>query len=91
MTKQPDPLPAEVDAGFDAEVIGYWKSSAKYETKQELATKIDWEGGVSDAITGYGIKSCDLPDGTPLHVREAWERVEGSGSDIDLIQEWLEE
>jgi hypothetical protein len=36
---------------------------AKYETRQELANKIDWEGGIFDMIFGYGLYLDDLPEG----------------------------
>lgn len=62
-----------------------------YATPQELAGKVDWEGGVTEAILGYGIKSEDLPEATPAEIVEAWKRVEAVGPDVDKIQNWLPE
>jgi hypothetical protein len=34
----------------------------RYEDRQELSTKIDYEGGIFDALQ-YGITSADMPEG----------------------------
>jgi hypothetical protein len=59
-------------------------------TREELAGKVDWEGGVSEAITGYGMSTRNLPDDAPEAVRSAWQRVYDMASDIELIEHWLE-
>jgi len=58
-------------------------------TRKELADKVDWEGGVHEAIAGYGIPPARLPGDVPADVLEAWKRVYDSTSDIDLIDDWL--
>ena len=63
----------------------------RYESPEELAGKVDWEGGLTEAILGYGIKSEDLPVGTPPEIVDAWKRVEAVGPDVDKIQSWLPE
>lgn len=59
-------------------------------TREELAGKVEWEGGVPEAITGYGISPRDLPESTPPEVMRAWIAVYESRKDIDLIDHWLE-
>ena len=34
---------------------------SRYENRQELADKIDWEGGLYDMLFGYGLSRHDLP------------------------------
>lgn len=36
---------------------------SRYENRQELANKIDWEGGIFDMLFGYGLRAEDLPEG----------------------------
>lgn len=60
-------------------------------THAELADKVDWEGGIYEAITGYGIPSDCLPLDAPESVREAWARIEETSADADVIQEWLDQ
>lgn len=62
----------------------------RYESKEDLAGKVDWEGGVAEAITGYGITTDMLPEDAPGEIVRAWRRIEESGKDIDAIQEWLD-
>ena len=63
--------------------------STRYESKEELAEKVDYEGGAAEAINGYGIHSDELPEGTPPKIVEAWKRVESVGTDIIAIENWL--
>lgn len=65
--------------------------STRYENKEGLAEKVDWEGGVAEAINGYGIHSDELPEGTPQAIVEAWQRVEAVGAYIHAIENWLYE
>lgn len=58
-------------------------------TRQELADKVDWEGGIAEAITGYGIGPANLPDDMPDDVHSAWMRLYNRGTDIGIISEWL--
>ena len=62
---------------------------SKYESREDLAAKVDWEGGVSEAINGYGIGADELPEDTPADIVAAWRRVEIIGGDVEFIQEWL--
>ena len=32
-----------------------------FDTPQQLAAKIEWEGGLEETIFSYGISACDLP------------------------------
>lgn len=59
-------------------------------TREDLAAKVDWEGGVAEAITGYGISSRTLPEDAPGEIVRAWRRVEESSKDIAAIQKWLD-
>jgi hypothetical protein len=34
---------------------------SRYENRQELANKIDWEGGIHEMLFGYGLSRGDLP------------------------------
>lgn len=70
---------------------GIEDNPVRYESKDDLAAKIDWEGGLAEAITGYGIKFTDLPEDTPWPIVQAWQRIEDSTKDLDLIYNWLEE
>lgn len=58
--------------------------------REELAAKVDWEGGVLEAITGYGLSVDRLPEDVPLVIREAWQRVYDIAADACLIEDWLE-
>jgi hypothetical protein len=64
--------------------------SSRYESKAELAAKVDWEGGVTEAINGYGLGHETLPDDTPIDVFNAWVRIEATAGDVAKIYEWLE-
>lgn len=63
----------------------------KFENVFELWSKVDWEGGLVDAILGYGIRVEELPVGTPQEIIEAWERIEAMDADVNLINTWLED
>ena len=57
-------------------------------TKERLADKIEWEGGVLEAVE-YGIKVSDLPDGVPEEIADAWGRLEMAAEDAQLVRGWL--
>ena len=65
--------------------------SEKFKTVIELAGKVEWEGGVAEAILSYGITPDELPDDTPAEITEAWQRVFGVTTDIEKIEMYLEE
>ena len=58
-------------------------------TREELAAKVDWEGGVHEAIACYGLSPELLPEDTPAEVRDAWTIIYHSGDDADVIADWL--
>jgi len=60
-----------------------------FPNKQALRDKVDWEGGVTEAILGYGIPTSDLPPETPAAIADAWKRVEAIKDDHRLICGWL--
>jgi len=64
--------------------------SGKFKSFGALKGKVEWEGGVSEAITGYGISTADLPDGVPAAVVESWDRVSKIRDDVYVIETWLE-
>lgn len=64
---------------------------SRFESPGDLAAKVEWEGGLTEAILGYGIKSEELPEGTPEEVVEAWKRVEAVKPDLAVIENWLPE
>lgn len=64
--------------------------SDQYESVQDLTAKVDYEGGVAEAIIGYGISASRLPEGVPADVVASWERVYSLSGDVDLISRWLD-
>lgn len=46
---------------------------------QELASKIDWEGGYTEAICGYGLGKADLDTEDP-ELRAAWDGAVVAGA-----------
>lgn len=49
-------------------------------TPEEFAKKVDWEGGIVDAILDYGMNESDLDDSDPelkVLVREFRESAQG--------------
>lgn len=63
---------------------------SKFDNKQDLAAKIEWEGGVFDAAL-YGIRSTDLPEGTPQNIIDAWQHLEAVIVQEEMIINWLDE
>lgn len=63
---------------------------SRYESVADLHDKIEWEGGLLDAIHGYGIHEENLPSTTPRKVTEAWGRLDNMHDDIAFVEEWLE-
>jgi hypothetical protein len=60
-----------------------------YESRADLAAKIDWEGGVEESIS-YGIRAEHFPVDTPKEILDAWNRLVESYQDVDLVSEWLQ-
>lgn len=58
-------------------------------TEEEFANKVEWEGGLYDALFIYGLKSGDLVDG-PL--KDAIEKIESQAKPFNDAMdeaEWL--
>lgn len=47
-------------------------------TEQEFAQKIDWEGGILEAL-GYGLRPDDAPPG---ELRDAWAELRAAFEDM---------
>jgi hypothetical protein len=47
---------------------------SRYESRSDLAAKIDWEGGMSSALD-YGIRMDDMPEGD-YELINAWQIME---------------
>jgi hypothetical protein len=63
---------------------------SKYQTREELEDKAEWEGGPLEFIFGYGLSPDELPEGTPAHVIEAVTRLTTQGSaDLETFENWL--
>lgn len=50
--------------------------STRFESRRALANKINWEGGLMEALD-YGIKTADMPEGD-TELTEAWAALESS-------------
>lgn len=59
-------------------------------SREELAEWVDQEGGLLDAIVGYGIYYDRLPEDAPRAIVEAWKRIEDVEPDRELINAWLQ-
>lgn len=62
---------------------------SKYPSREDLAEKADWEGGILELVFGYGMSQEELPDNTPGPVRDAFTRLFDIKSDVRTIQDWL--
>lgn len=63
---------------------------ARYENRQELANKIDYEGGLLGFIFGYGIKLDDLPE-DDQELRDAVAEVLKAKPSIERLEALLPE
>jgi hypothetical protein len=63
---------------------------ARYPTRQALANKAEWEGGVLDMLFGYGLKPEDVPADDP-ELREAIAEALKAGVWIAKIERLLPE
>lgn len=61
-------------------------------TLDEFATKVEWEGGVVDALR-YGLKADDLKDDDPraLELYEVWEALESAWLVVARLESEAEE
>jgi hypothetical protein len=60
-----------------------------FDSRDELQGKVEWEGGVSEAIFSYGLTADDLPPGTPWEVVKAWRMLEAAREAEEIISVWL--
>lgn len=56
--------------------------------RSTLAEKVDWDGGVVDAILG-GLNSDWVPLTAPSEIVAAWDRISAIRSDVRMINDWL--
>lgn len=47
-----------------------------FKTRADVAAKVDWEGGITDALD-YGLKVDDMPEGDE-ELRHAWAALEAA-------------
>lgn len=59
-------------------------------TKEEFASKVDWEGGPAEAIMGYGLGVGDLPEDAPAEVVEAVWVLEKARDALRTIEEYID-
>jgi hypothetical protein len=57
--------------------------SGRFESRAALAGKIDWEGGIIEALD-YGIKTADMPEGDTV-LAAAWERLAAAHALMRLL------
>lgn len=62
----------------------------RYDTRQEIADKADYEGGVLDFVFGYGLSVDDLPE-ADLELREALRDLLACKPAIDRFEALLPE
>lgn len=66
--------------------------SDRFEDREDLAAKIEWEGGLMEALD-YGIKTEMMPEGD-AELTEAWAKLEASFRETsrlaDAVQELLD-
>ena len=64
---------------------------AKYESWEDLATKMSWEGGLMEFLTGYGFNLDDMPDDIDPDIATALTNIiNAMGSvadDIDFVED----
>lgn len=58
-------------------------------TRERLADKVDWEGGVEEAINGYGIDVSALPEDVPDSIKADWQSIRDTLKAVQRISEWL--
>lgn len=60
-------------------------------TEQEFAEKVEWEGGLWETLTGYGLSYTDVVPGALRDALEQAERVIAEAStEIEAIEYYLE-
>lgn len=95
-TNTPDEAKLVKGPGYEpphiAEVLGL-QMSDRFESRDDLAAKIEWEGGILEALD-YGIKIADMPEGD-TELIEAWTKLQRSFETtralVDALNELLPE
>ena len=59
--------------------------SDRYESREAVAGKIEWEGGIFEALD-YGIKTEDMPEGD-TELAEAWRELSAAYKVADAAAE----
>jgi hypothetical protein len=62
--------------------------SDKFESRAALAAKVEWEGGVMEALD-YGIKTEDMPEGD-AELTEAWSKLEAAFKAVQPLADAME-
>jgi hypothetical protein len=62
--------------------------SNKY-TAQEFADKVEWEGGLYEAVTGYGLKASDLDDDAPPGLMSLLEEFQEHAENAAAVEEQI--
>jgi len=58
-------------------------------TKDEILSKIEYEGGIAETIVGYGLGIDNLPADVPMNVRIAWRTISLYQESYTIITDWL--
>ena len=62
--------------------------SNRFGSREDLAAKIEWEGGILEAVD-YGIKAADMPEGD-AELAEAWGKLEASFGETSKLADAVE-
>ena len=62
--------------------------SDRFKSRSALAGKIEWEGGILEALD-YGIKTADMPE-SDTELTEAWAKLEASFRQTAALAEAVE-
>jgi hypothetical protein len=63
--------------------------SNRFESRTDLAAKIEWEGGIRDALD-YGIHAADMPEGDE-ELTAAWSALEAAHKALQPLEKAVED
>jgi hypothetical protein len=63
--------------------------SDRFASREELANKIEWEGGIFEALD-YGIRSDDMPEGDTELV-EAWRDLAVAYASVSVLADKVQD
>ena len=63
--------------------------SDRFTSREHLAAKIEWEGGILEALD-YGIRTGDMPEGD-TELAEAWEKLEAAWKQLNPLADAVTE